>query len=550
MKNAIRVALSSLLACVVLGSATKSLAATVTYSGPNYGDWGTAGNWSSGQVPDSSSDVVIDARTVLTNLGTQKNVNSISLLNNYNSVVRVYGGSNVSNSLMVTSGSITGVGSLISNHANSSASFNAIQATSVNLGTSSVLSVDSGDGTTPAWLTIGSGMNWTVYTSIIATTAGEGNLRVNGGTLTISQTQLAYGLILGQASAGTGNLVLDGGTVFATRIGISRQQAGFTDAGQGSIKWSGGTIRNLAGTDLLLNSYEVVDNTALQIQLLGTETKTLTADSGRVIRVGAASINQTGTNTSGAYFTGSTGTLVVDGGGRVELYQANPYTGTIQVKSGTLKLMNGSNTFNGATADYNASISATTLLLGSSATTGVLDLIQKTSGYTFGSTQSVQGNGTIRMANDATAVTISGTLAPGFSAAGTLSIEGDLALTSTSVSLFEVTSFTLGGYGLIQGVGSGFNNLVAFDGTLRVTFSGISQKGSIKLFDFDTYSGNFDAFEYSGLDAGWSASFDETTGDIAVVPEPGTTALIGCGIAVVLFAGRPRSRDQHSEFVV
>lgn len=519
--------------------AEKTPAATDNYTGNGSNTagnrWFDTGAWSLGTVPTASDAVTISNNTTPFMDLANGNARALSLTISGSSGVRIFSmNSTTSNTLNVT-GAITATSITVA-QGNTSSSYNMIQAGSMN--------VTNLNFATNGWLTMGSGQAWTAGgVDLNVDNTGTSTFRINGGNLTATGGN-AYGVMLARGASANATLYLDAGMLQATRIGIGRQQAGFENAGTGTIQWSGGMIRNQSGTDLLMNSYDITDNYGLQINLTGNGTRTFYADTGKTIRVGAASTNlSTGStqNTSGAYLTGSNGTLVIDGGGTVELYQANSYNGTIQIKTGTMKLMSGNNTYNSVTANYNASISAGTVLLGSASTTGVLDVTQKTSGYTLSAAQNLQGSGTVRLANDTTALTLAGGLAPGVGSVGILSVEGDLALTSTTVATFEVNGFTAGTFDLVQGTGTGFDNLVTFGGTLDVLFTGIVAPGSVQIFGFDHFSGNFSTVNFSGLGSGMSASFDSLTGTVNVVPEPATWLLAALGLTAVVAFRRRRA---------
>ena len=116
-----------------------------------------------------------------------------------------------------------------------------------------------------------------------------------------------------------------------------------------------------------------------------------------------------------------------------------------------------------------------------------------------------------------------------------------LTLDAGSVSNFEINSLTAGFYDLAQG-GSGVQ-AVAFGGTLNLVFqAGFNTLGTIKIFDFESYSGTFTAVNPTGLDGGYSASFNALTGEVTVVPEPSTWALLSLGFGALVLRARSRRR--------
>ena len=110
----------------------------------------------------------------------------------------------------------------------------------------------------------------------------------------------------------------------------------------------------------------------------------------------------------------------------------------------------------------------------------------------FVSGQTLGGSGTVQMAAGQ-ALTIQGGLSPGNSP-GTLTLDGDLILASTSTSTFQIDDW--GRYDLVQQGST--DKTVNFDGVLDVIFGSGVGLGSAKIFDFAHYAGHFAGFTYSG----------------------------------------------------
>jgi autotransporter-associated beta strand protein len=58
--------------------------------------------------------------------------------------------------------------------------------------------------------------------------------------------------------------------------------------------------------------------------------------------------------------------------------------------------------------------------------------------------------------------------------------------------------------------------------------------GSVKIFDFEGYSGNFTSVLPTGLASGFTATFDQTNGIVTVVPEPKAAFLGSLGMLALL----------------
>lgn len=192
------------------------------------------------------------------------------------------------------------------------------------------------------------------------------------------------------------------------------------------------------------------------------------------------------------------------GAGTLALTRVNSYTGATNIQQGTLALVGA------------GSISTSTVINVSSGAT--FDVSATTSPWALATGQSLVGNGAID--GDAT---IAGTVGPGNSL-GTLAFADDLNL--AGIASFEISA-ALGDSDLITVAAA-----LAFGGTLNITNLGgtLVNGQSFDLFDFDfsLSSGTFSAVNLPSLEGGlsWDDSALYSTGVIAVVPEPGTPALV------------------------
>jgi autotransporter-associated beta strand protein len=111
---------------------------------------------------------------------------------------------------------------------------------------------------------------------------------------------------------------------------------------------------------------------------------------------------------------------------------------------------------------------------------------------------------------------------------GKLSVDGTLALDSTSTSTFDILAAD--SFDQLAQATSGKS--VDMNGTINAVFNGtFAGTETFKIVDFSQYSGT-PTFTYSGLDQNaMTASFDASTGIVALsaVPEPGSLALLAVG---------------------
>jgi autotransporter-associated beta strand protein len=419
-----------------IGAGTQVLSGANTYNGTTTITAGTLRLGANNTIPAGSS-VTINGGT-LDNSGNANTIRSLtitsgSLIGSGTMTVALGGGVSLSGTGILAA-NLTTPGDVSVSTTDSSSTYYAIQSPSL---TAKDLIVAPN-----SWLTAGPGSTWNLNGIDLNASgaAPRSNLRINGATVNVGGGGNSYNVMLSRGATETSTLFMDAGTLSAIRIGMGRKQGGFQNTGTGTLEWTGGTIRNYAGQDLLFNSYDTVDTTyGLQINLTGAGNKTLTADSGRTIRVGANSVNDsTGTtqNTGGAYFTGSTGTLLLDGPGTVEFYKENSYNGTIQVNAGLLRLMSGSQTYNSVTANYASTIGGTSSTVGIGG--GTVDLGGQSN--TVGSLVLTAGTltngtltaGTYNLQNGTVSAALAGSSGVTKSTAGTVTLSGNNAYTGAS----------------------------------------------------------------------------------------------------------------------
>lgn len=368
-----------------------------------------------------------------------------------------------------------------------------------NGGTATILNLNMNGSGTVAIQPINSGYAATLVVNTLSGTSGS--IRTANSNTTVATGTFAVG-------SGTFGGVISDANVNTVNSTLSL------------IKTSPGVL-SLNGANTYTGGTTITDGT-LQVGS-GSTSGSITGNVATTSGAAALAFNRSDAYTFSGTVSGS-GQLAQVGSGTTTLTAANTYTGTTSVTNGTLLLSAASNNI----------ASSTVVAVGSPGTLNVAGV----SGFTLASGQSLVGGGTI--VGDIT-IGAGATLAPGNSP-GTMTFNNNLAFASASTSNFEINGLTSGLYDLAQGgVGS---QTVSFDGTLNLLFqAGFATNGTVKIFDFENYSGSFTTVNTSGLAVGYTASFNALTGEVTVVPEPGTCALIGLGLGALLMLARSRRRS-------
>lgn len=355
---------------------------------------------------------------------------------------------------------------------------------------SNSLSINSGQA-----YTVGGNVNIAASTNVETST-----LNLNGGSLTATNILLNSG----NTNNSTAVFNLNGGTLSASAI-----KRNYDGASQ-QFNWNNGTVSNISTGNLTLSKAATATQN-LVISLAGTGTHAFDVSDGKT-----ASLESTAVLTDKI---GENGTLTKSGLGTLSLAGTNTYTGVTTISAGTLVI-----------ASTGSIASSSAIDLG---TNGTLNVSAVSGGFALANGQTLKGSGTVV---GALTVGTGATLAIGNSP-GTVTFDNNLTLSSGSINDFEINGLTAGLYDLAQGAAG--SQTVNFGGTLNLVFQGgFNTVGAVKIFDFETYTGNFTAVNTSGLAGGYSATFDSLTGVVTVVPEPGTWALLATGLTVVMILRR------------
>lgn len=377
----------------------------------------------------------------------------------------------------------------------------------------------------------------------------SGNLIEGTGTSTLtlrgSGTHSSVSGIIGGSGSGTLTLQkVDAGTWTlsngANRIGAFNILAGTLVIGASGALGASPTVNmgqattTIASTIDLQGHSQTLSGLAVTAPTSGSAADIITSTAtGGALTYAKAS----GSDTFGGQLTGSlsltkqgAGTLILAVISNLTSSGQNTYTGATTVSAGTLALSGG------------ATLSGTSGIAVASGAT--FDVSQNTSGFTLGVAQTLSGSGTVE--NTGLVLSVAGTLSPGTSGAGTLTIHGGtVAFGSTSRLAFTLGSaadaITLtGSTGLDLGSGTlGFGDFTWTAGT------GFGLGTYTLIGGASSLAGSLDGADLSGTIGGMSATLGVSGNNLVlnVVPEPASAALAapGLGLLVLAWAFRRRS---------
>ncbi|TAE77160.1 MAG: hypothetical protein EAZ65_01645 [Verrucomicrobia bacterium] len=337
----------------------------------------------------------------------------------------------------------------------------------------------------------------------------RGGLDLNGGTLKLSGGNGGYGFFDGAVTVNSG-----------TTLSITSDGSGLGYQGgwrPSSVNINGGMVTDTGGSHIwgISGGVNMTGGTLQGSGFQWNHTNLNTNPSADTATI-AGQLNLRGdggyTSLSANVANGAAATDLLISGNITETYGP---LGLSKSGAGTMELSGANSSYTGATT-----VSGGKLVVNGSIATSAT-IVQ--SGATLGGAGTV---GTVTIQNN-------GVFAPGNSP-GTMTLTGNLVLDAGSVSDFEVNSFNSGNFDLAVAAASGTQS-VQFNGTLNLLFqSGFNTMGSLKIFDFDSYSGSFSSVVPTGLASGYTATFDNSTGTLTVVPEPASALMGGLGLLCLL----------------
>jgi len=538
-----------LLAAAMAVSIHSAQAANGTWTGASNGNWNVDGNWTGASYPGTIAAQIATFNATVTN--STISMNSTPIAANM-----IFTGSNTgSYTFNAGGGSLNGSITMASDVMNSQ---------TFNLPVLFNHNATYTNNSTNADLILSGGIDaHQVRSSSIVTFTGDGNTSINGVTQTgggaVTFIKAGAGKVTLSSAAYTGALDVREGVLLLNSVdaigsGVTILRGGILGLGAGDLirpfGTGNGNFRFISTSTEPLAGFaaygadRIVD-LVTPVQWGGGISSQLGA--GQNLAFGSVdSTNKIDfqTNIGISADLGGVRTIVVNDGvnsnnvdGEISGDISGSGASVIKTGAGTL-LLSGSNTYDGLTT-----VSVGTVLVGNSSGQGSL-----AGGASVASGAVLGGSGSI-----AGAVTIDGSLRPGNSI-GTLTVQNDvtwnggndwvfelgtaattLADANSGVSIQDQLNITSGGDFLKTGSGWTFD------------FAGTGAAGWYKLVDW-TGTTTFDAGDFAApfnLTSGLTGTFTVDAGTSAlylnVVPEPGTSVLLGLG-GLILLTFRRRAK--------
>lgn len=514
----------------ILALATAAHAANIWDGGAGTGNWNDGNNWDNGFIPALAQTLTFagDVQTV-----TSNNIGSFTAAG-----------------FLLTNDGTSGKTSAFTlggpNGVTSSAAFSitttAVTGTAITDTISLNLTLNNN-----ASISTGASHNLIVSGAILNGTGQRTLSKTGVGELTLTNAGNTYA---GATSINQGILTVDVAGGFADQ-GVASALGNQSTATNAQLNFNGGTLNvksGAASTNRQIRIGSTVFNATGGAVITNNSANLSTplvftsaafnniTDTGMNAVTVARTLTLGGSNTDANAITGVIADHNTAGGGTVNVTKTdagrwilsgtNTYTGTTTVNAGTM-LINGNQI--GATGAINVT----------------------------GATSILGGNGTI---GGAVSIGANSTLAPGNSSPGLLAMNSTLTFSSVDSKLnFEIATGTRGtNYDAVNVAG-----LLTYNGDLTLTIGSAIANGTYDLFggagggnpssiagSFDTiafsggaYSGNFtnSLGTWSATSGGQSFTFTQSTGDLIVVPEPATWALLAVSLTGMMIFRRRRA---------
>jgi len=505
-----------LIAVIVLacGLHHRSAFAQATWNGSVNGAWATQANWSGA----SAANLVNSGTTAIVFAGSTQ-VSTTNTLSNFLASSLTF--DSTAGNFTLSGSAIRLGGNILNSSSNSSQTINVgisitggRQFLAVGSATNTYTGNLSGASGGISYRTSGSG---TAVHIVSGSNSYTANTAIDSGFVVVNHLKaLSSGTITFGGGVTSGNFLASNLDLTGANR-LTNASVGFTNPNNWGRVTGSNSIEFAAALRSNNNSFFANQLDVGKTLTFGGVVASGTITSGTVTFTGAGRTVISGNAIDG---TGITLTLAKTGAGSLVLSGTNTYSGTTAVTAGSLFVNGDSSAAAGA-----VTVSSTAVLGGAGSIGGV--------------------------------TTVSGTLTPGADAAqiGLLTFTNALTLGSTSRTLLEITS---------GGRGTGYDALdvagLTYGGILDLSFAG-TVNGSFNLFGTGTAlsksgsfasvvsSGAYGSLTWSLAGETWTATsgadtltFDQSTGTLAVVPEPGAVALAACGVFTAGLLARRRAR--------